>query len=309
MMLLVLAVLLMVLSFVFSGLEAAWVAVDRVRLQHRAAKNEGRARQMLAWDTASPQAELVMAWTSRLAAAASFVLLSVELSGLGAPMWTAPLVFVPLYALVVQLLARQVFRRLPFKVLSTSWWLVSLAGSFWLVLARPVAARLRRVPREPLSRAPAAEELMLAAASAPEVSELELGMLRSVLDFRRLTAGGLARPVTDFPHAPSERTLSDLLADRVLSDARHVMVTGPDGSPLGAMSCAAAALSGAPGARVQSFARPLLSFPADLPGWKALAKLRRAPTPVAEVRDEENGRLLGLITEESVVARLLGQAV
>jgi CBS domain containing-hemolysin-like protein len=60
---------------------------------------------------------------------------------------------------------------------------------------------------------------------------------------------------------------------------------------------------------VQSFARPLLSFPGDLPGWKALAKLRRAPTPVAEVHDEDTGRFLGIITEESVVARLLGQTV
>lgn len=303
------AALLLVLSFVFSGLEAAWVALDRVRLQHRAAKNEGRARQMLAWDSASPQADLVMAWTSRSAAGGAFVLLGVKLSALGAPAWVVPVISVPLYALVVQLLARQVFRRLPFKVLSASWWLVTLAGSFWSVLARPVAALLRRVPREPLSRAPATEELMAAAASAPEISPLELGMLRSVLDFRRLTAGGLARPVTEFPHAPADRTLAGLLADHALADARQVIVIGPGGLPLGSMSCAAAALSGAPDARVQSFARPLLSFPADLPGWKALTKLRRAQTPAAEVRDGETGRLLGIITEESVVARLLGQAV
>lgn len=304
-----LAVALLVLSFVFSGLEAAWVALDRVRLQHRAAKNEGRARPMLAWDEAAPQADLVMAWTSRLAAAGAFVLLATGFSRLGAPSWAAPLVFVPVYALLVQLLARQVFRRLPFKVLSASWWLVTLAGSFWSLLARPVAALLRRVPREELSRAPAADELMTVAATAPEVSDLERGMLRSVLDFRRLAAGGLARPVSDFPHAPADRTVAELLADRTLAEARHVVVTGPDGLPLGAVSCGAAALAGAPGARAQSFARPLLSFPSDLPGWKALAKLRRAPTPVAEVRDEESGRLVGIITEESVVARLLGQTV
>ena len=304
-----LAALLLVLSFVFSGLEAAWIALDRVRLQHRAAKNEGRARQMLAWDSAAPRADLVMAWTSRFAAAAAFVLLATELAILDAPSWIAPVIFVTVYALVVQLLARQVFRRLPFKVLSASWWLVSIAGSFWLLLARPVAAWLRMVPPEPLSRAPATEELMSAAADAPEVSALELGMLRSVLDFRRLTAGGLARPITDFPHAPADRTLADLLSERAMADARQILVTGSDGSPLGAMSCAAAALSGAPGARAQSFARPLLCFPPDLGGWKALAKLRRAQTPVAEVRDEESGRLLGIVTEESVVARLLGQTV
>jgi CBS domain containing-hemolysin-like protein len=134
-------------------------------------------------------------------------------------------------------------------------------------------------------------------------------MLRSVLDFRRFTAGGLARPPESFPHAPADSTLAELLAQRELADASHVLVIGGDGSPLGAMSCGAAALSGATNARAQSFARPLLSLPGDLSGWKTLAKLRRAQTPVAEVRDEDSGEFLGIITEESIVARLLGQSV
>jgi CBS domain containing-hemolysin-like protein len=250
-----------------------------------------------------------MMWTSRVAAAAAFVLFAYDLSLFNAPPWLTPVVFVLVYALAVQLLARQVFRRLPFKVLSKLWWLVSLVGSFWSLLTRPAAALLRLVKPEPLSRAPAAEELVAVAESAPEVSPLELGMLRSVLDFRRFTAGGLARPPESFPHAPADNTLAELLAQRELADASHVLVIGGDGSPLGAMSCGAAALSGATNARAQSFARPLLSLPGDLSGWKTLAKLRRAQTPVAEVRDEDSGEFLGIITEESIVARLLGQSV
>lgn len=308
-MMLAAAAALLVLAFVFSGLEAAWVALDRVRLHHRAAKNEGRARQMLPWDAVSPQADLVMMWTSRLAAAAAFVLLAAEFAAIGAPVWIAPLIFVPVYALIIQLLARQVFRRLPFKVLSKLWWLVSLAGSFWSPLARPAAALARRVKPEPLSRPPAAEELIVTAETAPGISPLELGMLRSVLDFKRLTAGGLARPVAKFPHAVSDRTLTQLLADRQAADARSLIIVGADGLPIGAMSCGEAAASGAPDAKAQSFARPLISLPAQLPGWKALVKLRAARTPVAEVRDEDSGEFLGIVTEESVVARLLGQTV
>ncbi|MFM8459932.1 MAG: hypothetical protein ACKOB0_13525 [Chthoniobacterales bacterium] len=300
---------LLVLAFVFSGLEAAWAALDRVRLHYRASRNEGSAVQMLAWDSVSPQVDLVMMWTSRVSAAATFVLFAHRLHVFGAPLWLAPAIYVPVYALIVQLLARQVFRRLPFKVLSKLWWLVSLAGSFWLLLARPVAALLRHVKPEPLSRAPAAQELVAVAESAPEISPLELGMLRSVLDFRRFTAGGLARPPESFPHAPADTTLAELLAQRQLADAGQLLVIGADGTPLGAMSCGAAALSGATNARAQSFARPLLSLPGDLSAWKALAKLRRAQTPMAEVRDEDSGELLGILTEESVVARLLGQSV
>ena len=305
---LVAAALLLAVSFVFSGLEAAWHALDRVRLRHRADKGDRRAKAMLGWEAVRPQADLVLVWTSHAAGAGALAVLAVS-GALGGWRGFFPLLFIPAYALLVGVLARQVFRRLPFVVLSHLWWLVTLAGSFWAPLARPVACWLRRVQSDPLPRPPAGEELMTLAAKTEGISPLEISMLRSVLDFRRMTAGTLALPVESFPLAPSDAPLGTLLADRQVADALHALVIGPDGLPLGAMSCGSAVLSGAMAARAQSFARPLISFDSDLPAWKALTKLRRAQTPVAEVRDVETGRFIGVITEESAVARLLGQAV
>jgi CBS domain containing-hemolysin-like protein len=263
---------------------------------------------MEAWDSVRPRAELVLAWSSQALAAGSLAALAAEFDGSRA-WWAAPLMFVPVYALVVQVLARQIFRRMPFAILSRLWWLAGFAGVLWAPLARPVARALRRVKPDPLPQPPAAEELMALAERTEGISALEQSMLRSVLDFRRLTAGGLALPVDDFPNVEADRTLGSVLSDRKLAEARHTLVLDGAGAPLGVMSCAAAALSGASSARAQSFARPLLSFPADLPAWKALAALRRSPTPVAEVRDEETGRLAGVLSDQSAVARLLGQAV
>ena len=305
---LVAAALLLAVSFVFSGLEAAWHALDRVRLRHRADKGDRRAKAMLGWEAVRPQADLVLVWTSHAAGAGALAVLAVS-GALGGWRGFFPLLFILAYALLVGVLARQVFRRLPFVVLSHLWWLVTLAGSFWAPLARPVACWLRRVQPDPLPRPPAGEELMTLAAKTEGISPLEISMLRSVLDFRRMTAGTLALPVESFPLAPSDAPLGTLLADRQVADALHALVIGPDGLPLGAMSCGSAVLSGAMAARAQSFARPLISFDSDLPAWKALTKLRRAQTPVAEVRDVETRRFIGVITEESAVARLLGQAV
>jgi CBS domain containing-hemolysin-like protein len=302
------AAALLVVSFVFSGLDAAWHALDRVRLRHRADKGDRRAKAMLAWEAVRPQADLVLVWTSHAAGAGALAVLAVS-GALGGWRGFLPLLFIPVYALLVGVLARQVFRRLPFVVLSHLWWLVTLAGSIWAPLARPVARLLRRVQPDPLSRPPAGEELMILAGKTEGISPLEISMLRSVLDFRRMTAGSLALPVESFPRAPADTPLGELLADRQVADALHALVIGPDGLPLGAMSCGSAVLSGAMTARAQSFARPLISFDSDLPAWKALTKLRRAQTPVAEVRDVETGRFVGVITEESAVARLLGQAV
>jgi len=302
------AAFLLAVSFVFSGLEAAWHALDRVRLRHRADKGDRRAQAMLAWEAVQPQADLVLVWTSHASAAGALALLAVS-GSLGGWKGFFPLIFIPVYALLVGVLARQVFGRLPFVVLSRLWWLVTLAGSIWAPLARPAARIFRRVPPDPLPRPPAGEELVLLAGKTEGISPLEKSMLRSVLDFRSMTAGSLALPVENFPLALSDAPLRELLADRKVADALYALVIGPDGLPLGAMSCGSAALSGAVAARAQSFARPLISFDSDLPAWKTLAKLRRAQTPVAEVRDVETGQFVGVITEESAVARLLGQAV
>lgn len=307
-MMLLLAVVLLVGAFVFTGLDAAWPALDRVRLRHRADKGDRRARAMLAWEAVRPQAELVLGWTSHLCGAGALVAFAMFVRA-DQRWWIVPLVFVPVYALLVEVLARQIFRRLPFVVLSRLWSLVALTGSLWVPLARPVAHLLGRVRPDPLPRPPAGEELMALAEKTEGISPLEESMLRSVLDFRRMTAGGLALPVEKFSCAPADALLGDLLADRKVAEAPYTLVIGSDGWPLGAMSSGSAALSGAFSARAQSFARPLSTLPADLPAWKALIRLRRAQTPVAEVRDGETGRLCGILTEESAVARLLGQAV
>jgi len=306
-----LAALLLAGAFVYSGLDAAWQALDRVRLRHRADRGDPQARQMLAWAAVSPQADLVLAWTSHALAAGAFVALAAGLPARpgGVLIWAAPLIFIPVYALFVQLLARHVFRRLPFVVLSRLWWMVSLAGAVWAPLARPLARLLRSIPPDPLPQPPAEEELMSLAAQTEGISPLESEMLRSVMDFRHLTAGGLAMPLSRMPCTGADSTLAEVMADRALAEARHTLVIGGDGLPLGVMSAATAALSGVATARAQSFARPLLSLQSDQPAWKALAALRRSPTPVAEVRDPETGRFAGILTDQTVVARLLGQSV
>jgi len=302
-------IVLLGVAFIFGGLEAAWLSLDRVRLRHRADLGNRRASQILAWDDAWPQANLVMAWTARVAAAAALVLFASALSAYHAPFWLAPTVFTPVYVLLIHLLPRQAFRRLPFEPLGRVWWVIVLAGSFWSALARPAAKMLRSVKAEPLSRPPAGRELMSVAASASGISSLELSMLRSVLDFRRLTTGDLAVAVEKIPSVDADCVLRDVLRDRKLADVRHVLVLDAGGLPLGAVACGSAALSDAMDARAQSFARPLLSLASDLPAWKALTQLRRASIPVAEVRDGGTGALVGVLTEEAVLARLLGKEV
>lgn len=306
-----LAAILLAASFVFAGLDAAWQALDRVRLRQRADKGNKQARQIMSWEQARPQTDLALAWSSHALGAASLVSLAAGASAQagGSLRMLVPLIFLPVYALLAQVLPRQIFRRMPFFVLARLCWLVELAISFWAPLARPAGRLLRRIKRDPLPRRPAADELLSMAEKIEGISPLEQSMLHSVLGFRRLTATDLALPVTGLPRVAADCPLGEMLVDRRLVETKRVLVMDAAGLPLGVMSCSAAALSGAMSARAQSFARPLLSFPDSMPAWKVLASLRRSPTAVAEVRDESSGVPAGIVTCESVIARLLGQAV
>ena len=306
-----LAAILLAGAFVFAGLDAAWQALDRVRLRQRADAGKKQARQILCWEQARPQTDLALAWSGHALAAAALVTFAAGVSaqpgdGLRS---LVPLVFVPVYAMFAQVLPRQIFRRMPFFVLSRLRWLVELAGSFWAPLASPASRFLRCIKPDPLPRRPAGEELLSMVGKIDGISPLEQSMLHSVLGFRLFTAAGLALPIDGLPRVSADCCIGEMLADRRLVESKHVLVMDAAGSPLGVISCGEAALSGAFSARAQSFARPLLSFPDSMPAWKVLASLRCSPTAVAEVRDDSSGLPVGIVTGESVIARLLGQAV
>lgn len=303
--------LLLAVAFVFGGLDAAWQSLDRVRLQARVDKGDRRARQMLAWSAAGARPRLVLGWAANIFAALSLVALMAgtnSVSG-GRFIFAAAVLFVAVYAIAVQAVARQMFAQRPFKVLSRWWWLVVPVSSLLAAPARVVDRVLQRFPAKPLPATPVARELLSLTEKIEGISPLEQSMLRSVLDFRRLTAGDLAQPMSAFACVAADRPLASILSDRPLAEARHTFVTGADGQPLGAMSCRASALSGALSARAQSFARPLLSFNASLSAWDTLAKLRLSAMPVAEVKERNTGRTVGFLTGQTVVARLLGQSV
>ncbi len=306
---LLLIVVLWPLAFLYSGLAAALPALHPVRLEHRARRGDHHARALQQWVRASPEAPVVLWLAAGLCSAAVMALLFLECWILGGPKtsWLAPAIFLPVQVLAVDLLARQVFRRCPFRVLCSLWWLVVAARGLLAPAARLLHDLVARMPSRPLPRPDSAAELLRITASIPTVSSTELEMVRSVLAFRALTAADLAQPLGSMPQVPAESTLAEAVARREIQSRRHVIVMGADGQPLGAANPGEAVQSGATSARMQSFARPLISIAADMPAWDVLTKLRRAQTPVALIHALDGESLLGMVTEETVTSRLLGR--
>jgi CBS domain containing-hemolysin-like protein len=65
------------------------------------------------------------------------------------------------------------------------------------------------------------------------------------------------------------------------------------------------ALAADRGARARDLMRPVLTLPAYEPAYAALRTMRERRSHLALVRDESGGRLLGLLTLQDLLDRLL----
>lgn len=308
-MILLLVPLLALLAFLYAGLASAVPGLDPVRLRYQARKGDRRARQLLACRQNAGEYGMALSLAAALCSAGALAILFWQAEQRLDPgaAWIAAAIYVPVQALLIDLGARQIFRRRPAVGLAGLWVMVAAARSLLSPVVRPLAGMLDKTASVPLSRPDAGEELLSVARLIPTVSPLEMRMIEGVLRFRSLRAADLAVSLRDLPTVEAEATLAEVVSRPGMLDRRHVVVMAADGRPLGAMNPGDALRSGATSARVQSFARPLLSMAGDLPAWDVLIKLRRGQTPVGIVHDESGEAILGVVTEDLVVARLLGQ--
>ncbi len=117
----VLIILCLLFSFLFSGTEAGILSLNRLRLRHLA-RQKDRAALQLEQVLESPARLLVtvLLVTNLLNILALVLIANVFVSWLGRPGYLlASLAALPLFVLVVELLPKAVFRRLPYRALAS----------------------------------------------------------------------------------------------------------------------------------------------------------------------------------------------
>jgi CBS domain containing-hemolysin-like protein len=299
-------VLCLAASFLFSGTEAGILSLNRLRLR-RLAQQKDRAAVHLQQLLEQPARLLVtvLIVTSLLNILALVLLANALVGWFGwAGYCLTLLVALPLFLLVIELLPKAVFRRVPYKKLASLAVLLDgasmilkpaiHAGSFF---AKKVLGLKRSreifVAREDLKYVTSEIERM------GLLSSIERQMIHNVVDFRSVKVSDVMIDISSAVTVRPETTIEQLLEIfRKWGFDRYPVVNERD-KIIGVVTVFDLILDRPAVSTVREYLRRILTVRADEQAALVLRRLRASPISLAAVIDEK-GTTLGIVSVEDL---------
>jgi putative hemolysin len=311
----VLVALCILVAFIFSGVEAGILSVNRVRLKHRV-KMRDPAALKLERLLAHPERLLVTVLVvTNLANVFAITLMAQELvgafglRGYGFALAAA----LPVYLMGVELLPKSLFRRFPYRALALLAEPLRLAD---LVLAplhffgRRLSSRLG-TQDDPNRKLFAAREdfkyLTIETERAGSLTQVERRMIHGVVDFRSLTARDVMVPIEQVKCIEAGVDIAGLIKRGRETGIHRWPVKNGAGVFTGIVILLDVALAGRLTGRVESMQRRLVKLAPNEPAYTVLHKLRAARSSMAAVL-APSGEPMGIVTWEDVILRLVKTA-
>ena len=310
-------VLCLLISFLFSGIEAGIFSVNRVRLKHRVKLRE-RAAIKLSQLLEQPERLLItVLMVTNLMNIFALSLATLEFSSLlGSRGYIVTgVIALPIYLIGLELLPKALFRRFPYRALA------AMAGplKFADVLLSPIHSVGEAISRRAFRKRPAAETKLFAAreefkyltiASEREgtLTPEERQMIHNVVDFRAITARDVMLPIEKVFAIPEQTPLSELLRRSTDTNIDRWPVLNDRGDIVGLVNVFDIALDRRRTGIVESYKRRIVKVAPKEPAYSVLRKLRAARSTLAAVTDQQ-GKSLGVVTWEALIKRLVNTAV
>ena len=305
--------LLLLVSFVFSGIEAGILSVNRIRLRNRAKHRDRSALRLEELLKKPEQLLLAVVIVTNLANIFALTLATLALvrqfgrAGYG----IAFLVFLPVYFFGLELFPKALIRRFPtyaLAFLSGPLRLVSLALSPILKWGSRLALRLFPPAEADSGKLFDARErfkyLTLESERTGAISPAVRQLIHGVVDFRKVTAREMMEPLADFPSISPEAGIEELIEASCGGTVEHFLAMEA-GEILGLISLYETVLTHRPGTTLREQIRSLVPVPAGESALRVLRKLRTATAsvPVALVMDGTTP--LGLLFDQTLYRRLV----
>jgi CBS domain containing-hemolysin-like protein len=305
------------ISFIFSGIEAGILSMNRVRLKHRL-KHRDRAAIVLNRLLDQPERLLVtvLIVTNLMNIFAMTLTTQEFVMHLGNAGYIAAFfVFLPVYLLGLELLPKSLFRRFPYRavaalsgplrltdLLLSPLHFVGLHVSRLLVGQRSSERQKLFVAREDF------KYLTIESERQGTLSKDERQMIHNVVDFRAVKATDVMLPLANVQTISASAAIEDLIARSRESNIDRWPVTNEQGEVIGLTNVLDVAMDGKRRGVVESYQRRIVKVNANEPAHSIVRKLRAARVTMAVVLDAA-GKQTGIVTWEDLIRRLVTVAV
>lgn len=307
--------LCLLVSFVFSGIEAGIFSVSRVRLAHHAKQKEPAAlklERLLSHPDRLLVTVLVVTNFANISALILVTTMLVERFGNNG-YWIALAIYLPVFLLGLELLPKSLFRRFPYRALAAFAEPLRLAN----LLLSPMHILGEAVKRLAGGKEDAlGQRLFLAREDfkylaeegerAGTLGKAESALITNVVDFRGTTATDVMIPLDPARTLNLGTSVSELLQRSAEKHQDRWLVGDDGGAIIGVVSAFDVLMGGRRDVNISAYTRRVVTVSPNEPAQSVLTKLRAARTTVAVVRGA-NGPI-GRLTWEDLIRRLVDAA-
>ena len=305
------------ISFIFSGVEAGILSVNRVRLKHRLKQGDRAARKLNRLLARPDRLLVTVIVVTNLANifALTFATQSLVESHGTRGYLIVGLAALPIYLLGVELLPKALFRRFPYRALALLARPLELADIlltplhfigekiFHLAFGRRPAERAKLfVAREDF------KYLTIQSEHEGTLTPDERQMIHNVVDFRSITARDVMVPMEKVHAIRARSAVSELITRSTATHIDRWPVLADTGEIIGLVNVLDIALDGRRDGIVESYQRRIVKVAPHEPAHSVLRKLRAARTTLAAVL-EAGAKPVGIVTWEALIQRLVNTAV
>lgn len=305
----------LLVSFVFSGIEAGIFSVSRVRLAHQAKQKEPAAlklERLLSRPDRLLVTVLIVTNFANISALILATTLLVERFGVNG-YWVALAIYLPVFLLGLELLPKSLFRRFPYRALAALAEPLRLAD----LLLSPMHIVGEAVKRLVGGKEDALQQRLYLAREdfkylaeegerAGTLGKAESALITNIVEFRGTTAKDVMIPLDSARTLKLETSVAELLQRSAEKAQDRWLVGDESGAILGVVSAFDVLLAGRRDVNISAYTRRVVTVSPSEPAQSVLTKLRAARTTVAVVRGA-NGPI-GRLTWEDLIRRLVDAA-
>jgi putative hemolysin len=309
----ILIILCCLVTFVFSGIEAGILSVNRVRLAHHARQNEPAAIKLQKLLEHPDRLLITVLMVTNFSNISALILLTGKLvAAFGNRGYLIALViYLPTYLLLLELLPKSLFRRFPYRALAALAEPLRIAD----LLLTPVHVVGRIVQQLLFKNGPVMpqriylgrEDFKYFAAEGEKsgmLTQAESAMISGVVDFRGVTAKDVMTPLDRARTLPADATVNELLEKSAVENHDRWLIMGEGGTVTGVVSAFEVLLEGRRDVTVGVYQRRIVIVGANEPAYSVLRKLRAARSTIAAVRGPSS-QSMGVLTWGDLIRKLV----